>query len=676
MVKNRLKSDSGAMEVERKNLSHFHTVQFYNLPPRGINFMVYNGGLKKLALSRSDASIEVWRVGETPLRERVIFGAPKASVEALVWVGENLLSAGLSGEIVHWNLRTLEPQQTVMVTGSAIWCLDVHGCVVAAGTEEGYLNICRMEEILVYERVFDRQEGRILCCQFSPSGEFLATGSVDTVRVWNVMNGNALHRMTLARIEMNKEITVWSIKYLPDNVVVSADSAGRIIFWDAKLGSLLENYQALKADALCLTVSPEAAKVFVSGTEPVIRTYTQTTLKKDNQPVKKWVKSVEKYFHSHDVKSLAVSGDDTLFSGGVDSHLVIFSPSHRSEIKFAPLLRSACAEITRNRLLLLKYLNHLEIWQLATPKDSHQLQKLLELQSRDAEAIVCATLAPNGQFLLYSTDTQIKMFQFTVGSQPTLTPIKVIPEQFSPCLHMIFSPDSRMIFLVKSRGQVEVFTMTNLDLDHIQTFETGKYIKDLIHLTSVSPCGGFLALAGLCNSVVLWRFDEASGRWKRHISLPKYTNPPTAMQIHPTSKHLVVVYLDGKLIEYDLEELQFTFSIHVQEEILKRPIENLTLDPRDPDIFLLQDEQTVFSVRKVKGELEDDAEDQDSRKKSRKTDKSEEKNRFSTKIIKEAKHLAYLSWLDEDEMVVVKISTDSFLEQLPPPLKIKKFATG
>lgn len=159
-------------------------------------------------------------------------------------------------------------------------------------------------------------------------------------------------------------------------------------------------------------------------------------------------------------------------------------------------------------------------------------------------------------------------------------------------------------------------------------------IKDLIHLVTLG--GKFLALAGLCNSVVVWRFEEGSGRWKRHINLPKYINPPTAMRIHSASQRLVVVYLDGKLIEYDLEELQFTFSVHIQEGSLKRSIMNLALDPRDPNLFILQDEETIFSIRKLQ-EIEEDTENIQERKKVKKTKRLDDKEKFTKKIIRETK---------------------------------------
>ncbi len=71
---------------------------------------------------------------------------------------------------------------------------------LAVGTEEGY--VCLVEvtpEGLEYDRVLDKQEGRILCLSWHPSGDHLATGSSDVVRVWDVESGHPTARMATGR---------------------------------------------------------------------------------------------------------------------------------------------------------------------------------------------------------------------------------------------------------------------------------------------------------------------------------------------------------------------------------------------------------------------------------------------------------------------------------------------
>lgn len=61
---------------------------------------------------------------------------------------------------------------------------------IAVGTEQGYLNIFKVsEDEILFDRFFDKQEGRILCVKFDSTGEFIVTGSTDAIRIWNVESG-------------------------------------------------------------------------------------------------------------------------------------------------------------------------------------------------------------------------------------------------------------------------------------------------------------------------------------------------------------------------------------------------------------------------------------------------------------------------------------------------------
>lgn len=100
-------------------------------------------------------------------------------MEALCWVQERLLSTGLGGALVEWDLETFALKTTTLLTGYAAWCLDVtqDNTLAAVGTEQGYINLFNVEnDDIVYQKIFDKQEGRILCCKFNSTGNVLATG--------------------------------------------------------------------------------------------------------------------------------------------------------------------------------------------------------------------------------------------------------------------------------------------------------------------------------------------------------------------------------------------------------------------------------------------------------------------------------------------------------------------
>lgn len=256
-----------------------------------------------------DATIEIWDMRHAVHMEKAILGLPQYSVEALAWVGNRLFSTGHTGELTEWDLHTLTIKQSVLLTGSASWCMDVNRDedLIAVGTEEGYLNIYQVDDSgLNYVKIFDKQEGRILCCKFDHSGDILATGSVDNIRIWDVKTGHALHRMACGRTESKKETIVWSLAVLKDLTVISGDSRGRITVWDGKLGVQVESFPVLKADVLAVAVNEEETMFCCSGIDPIIKIFQLTPVKKDNQLTYKWIKFIQRTVHDHDIKALQV----------------------------------------------------------------------------------------------------------------------------------------------------------------------------------------------------------------------------------------------------------------------------------------------------------------------------------------------------------------------------------
>lgn len=439
--------------------------------------------------------------------ERTIVGSKKGSIEAICWVGNELLTAGLTGQISHWDLTRSSVRNSLMVTGSSIWCMDSFDTTIAVGTEEGYLNICELDvemESLRYVKILDKQDGRILCCKFDKTGNYLVTGSVDVLRVWDVNSGHVIHKLTTGRTEKKKETVIWSILVLDDLQIASADSRGRLTIWDGKVGAQLESHQCLKADALCLATDDDQQRIFVSGIEPTVCSYNITTIKRDNQEVKRWVKTSSYYSHTHDVKALVVHGQN-LISGGMDGYLCFTTYTNKFYLQYGPLLQKPSATLTDNRMILLKYQNYLELWRLGSTGKSSELMerpmngggdadsktrlslsespvKLIELLSRSQEPLVCASISPNGKWMTYSTAAHIRLFMLQMprvdDEKPELHAIKPhIPDHYSSAAISLFSPDSKQLFLYKTTtGEVTVFELfdENQEIDFKQNISLKK----------------------------------------------------------------------------------------------------------------------------------------------------------------------------------------------------------
>ena len=82
-----------------------HRVRFVEYDPQPIHCLSFHeetSSCIKLALSRGDGSIEIWASydGESDFfKELWVPGRADFSIEALVWCGGRLFSAGLTGKI-------------------------------------------------------------------------------------------------------------------------------------------------------------------------------------------------------------------------------------------------------------------------------------------------------------------------------------------------------------------------------------------------------------------------------------------------------------------------------------------------------------------------------------------------------------------------------------------------
>lgn len=712
-----------------------HNVRFYNLTPRSIQSMAHNKLWHKLAISRNDGSIEIWDTQHASYLEKVIPKSPGNSVEGMIWAGERLFSVGLTGELVEWDLLLLKPRRKQFVTGNAIWCVDINstGTELAVGTEEGYINIFDIDnDQMQYKQLFDKQEGRVLCCKFDRTGEFLVTGSLGAIRIWDVKSGHALHKMTVSRAEKKKEVIVWSLQVLSDFTIISGDSRGQVSVWDGKLATHLESHQVLKADVLAVAVNEEENLLMCSGIEPIIRIYAKTKIKREDMEYYCWVKYLQRSVHDNDVKALVCAGD-RIFSGGMDGYLGISSASKRSSTisKYGPFLKNPCVAVsTKNRLLLLRYTNYFEVWKLGSTDGRPQLvaptedeneneneneneeskheskeperrmlaldsapEKLLEFKSKNDEPIICATISPDSQWLCYSTQKSIRLFRFlpaVSGEHATqLARVKGLPEQFVTASHIIFSSDSKRLFLVHPTTlQIHIFSIVNngsTELDFVESIETSKQIKDVINLFAVSECGTYIVVAGADRTIAVWSLFQGK-HFKHHLNMPRYSAITTALAIHANAPRLVAAFSDGKIIEYDLEEMCFTCSEreYFVENAATHCVSNVLLDSRNSKNIVLHNDAYLYVLEKVantNGETEHDNEDAEATgkqvgKKLKRVVSDNKVSGLRLKFKKSYEHLISLCWLSTDELVAVGVNPVTLIEQLPDAFKQKKFGAA
>ncbi|CAG9829555.1 unnamed protein product [Diabrotica balteata] len=658
-----------------------HNIRFYNPEPQAIRCMKIQNSTKKLALCRTDATIEIWNLQNTWFLERTI--APSTdnfSIEDVVWCDNRLFSVGLHGLLIEYNLSKLCIENRWAVTGEAAFCLDINktGSKIAIGTEQGYLNIFTVNKDGVYfEKFLDKQEGRIMCLKFDATGDFIASGSIDAIRIWNVQSGHAIHKMTTGRAENNKPTIVWCIDITDDFTVITGDSRGKLSFWDGKVGSQIESYQSHKADILTITLSSDQSSLYCAGVDPNITSYQKVTIKGGTQ---KWVRSIQRKIHEHDVNSLVLL-DNKLYSGGADSYLACSYHPPKTLLKLPPLLQNPCAQVaSSSNYLLLKFSKHIEIWSLGKSKNvdvsfrgliplKEEPKKLLELKrvtknydgEEDKEGIISCAISNNGKWIIYSTAKGVNLFQFIHDEEtPNLIKVDDLENKNIPCLLVAFAPNNSQLIACQNTGNIVIYRLLDQRVSISQVIQ---FVGDIE------------------SNIVVFQWNAKKQEWIHHCKLPKYRCPPTAMAIHPSSTNLVVVYSDCKLIEYSIVKKHFTsFSKDFENSEWKSrpyPIRNVAFDPRRENIIILQDDSNIIIINKEKETTGKKQKEPKVLKKyfadikgNGSLDVSKE---FNFNSIKKYKHLAYLEWLHEDELVVIEVHPLNIITQLLPAFEQHKF---
>ncbi|KAJ3664081.1 hypothetical protein Zmor_008279 [Zophobas morio] len=662
-----------------------HNVRFYKPKPKAVYCMAMQPHNKKLALSRADASLEIWNLTQTPFIERTIASSTENfSIEGLAWCDSRLFSVGLHGLLIEYDLYKLEVKSRAVVTGEAAFCLDINKdkSRIAIGTEQGYLNIFQIqEEEVFFEKFLDKQEGRILCLKFDHSGEYIVSGSLDALRIWSVRTNQALHKMITGRAEHNKPTIVWCLTITQDFSIISGDSRGVLTVWDGKVGAQLESYQSHRADILSLCLSEDEESLYCAGVDPNIVNYVRVKVKDDSQ---KWVRSVQRKTHDHNVRALALDGNK-LYSSGVDGYLACSYPP-KTLSKFAPILQAPCVTLcSKARYVMLQYPKFIEVWTLGEsegekdkrtgmftvdkrPQKLVLVQKVVKVDDNDRkEGILCATMSDDGGLILYSTRLGVRLLKLVREElQLKLVPVETEGWGEVPCLGAIFA-QSRVI-VAPNVGGLQVVEIANDRAVVTQTINTQSEMEDTIALLGVSGDSQFLVGGEVKGNVAVWTLKN--NHYVSYCKVPKYKSPPTALGIHPKVPNLVVAYSDEHVIEFDLSRRELTkFSRSLSKSPPKSlasrgsAIRSVAFDPRADRTILLQDDDSVIVIDKEKTI--------DNKNKSPKVQKIEEgakSQQFDCRSVKKHKHLVHLGWVSQDELVAVEVNPVSLTEHLPPCL--------
>ncbi|XP_061163479.1 U3 small nucleolar RNA-associated protein 4 homolog [Saccostrea echinata] len=666
-----------------------HRVRFFEYQPKAIQSIVYGKEVNKVALSRSDGCIEIWDVANDWYQEKIIPGSESKSIETLCWQGKRLYSAGLDGDVVEYDLKKLEPKATASSNAGPVWCLttDSNGKFLAAGTEEGCIVLFDTDyNSLQYYRSFDKQEGRILSIAWNTSLEVILTGGVDNMRLWSVKSGHAVQRMTLGRVEKNKETIVWCVAILSDMTLVSGDSRGRTIFWNGKQGTQIKSFQNHQADVLCLAVHENEKQVFSSGVDPKVVQFQYTTTSQESD-WNMWVRTSVWYQHTHDVRALAITGRD-IVSGGVDTNLQLNRlGKEKNKQKIRAITMHQLVGVAKDRnALLLQYPDYLELWRLGntrktSDKDGEMLpeevspQKLIQLKTKDGQHISCSAISSRANWISYSDIDGVKLYKIEMDDSESISPavsMKKIKKSLPPfsAHRLVFTADEKFLVIATSCQKIVVISLEEDSVSIYHSWED--FTEESIHLLSASPDSKLVAVADLSYKVSVIGLESK----EVVCQLPSYRSTVTAMTFTSDSGKLITAHADQKIYEFDIHKREY--SDWCREVCNSFPdawtrrhqkIFCISTSPRYPDKiffcdldkFFILDKTQPFPDRKTKPF------DLVARPNSSKVTAFHVCTRF--------RYLIHMDFVKDDWVVMVERTKLAMMESLPMALQQKKFGT-
>ncbi|XP_059523627.1 U3 small nucleolar RNA-associated protein 4 homolog isoform X5 [Myotis daubentonii] len=649
-----------------------HRVRFFNYVPSGIRCVAYNNQSNRLAVSRTDGTVEIYNLSANYFQEKFFPGHESRATEALCWAkGQRLFSAGLNGEIIEYDLQALNIKYSMDAFGGPIWSMAASpsGSQLLVGCEDGSVKLFQINpDKIQFERNFDRQKSRILSLSWHPSGTHIAAGSIDCISVFDVKSGSAIHKMLVDRQYMGvskRKCIIWGVAFLSDGTVISVDSAGKVQFWDSATGTLVKTHLVANADVQSIAVSDQEDS-FVVGTAEGTVFHFQLVSVTSNSSEKQWVRTKPFQHHTHDVRTVAHS-PTALISGGTDTHLVIRPLMEKVEVKnYDAALRKitfphrrliSCSK--KRQLLLFQFSHHLDLWRLGSTVATGKTSGKFLVPGKHGDTL---PLSKDADHLLHLK-----------------TKVSKMPAFLRSAVQILFSEDSTKLFVASNQGSLHIIRLLEGSFKHLHTFQAQSGTVESMCLLAVSPDGNWLAASGTSAGVHVYNVK----RLKLHCTVPAYNFPVTALAIAPKTNNLVIAHSDQQIFEYSIPDKQYTeWSRTIQKQgfhylWLQRdtPITHISFHPKRPMHILLHDAYMFCIIDKSLPLPNDKTLLYNPLPPTNESDVIRRRTAHAFKISKRYKPLLFMDLLDERTLVAVERPLDDIIAQLPPPIKKKKFGT-
>ncbi|XP_005101778.1 U3 small nucleolar RNA-associated protein 4 homolog [Aplysia californica] len=651
-----------------------HHVRFFNCQPQTINCICHDSTSQRVAVSRSDGSVEILGTQDNWIQELVLPGSSDASVEALAWAQGRLFAAGLGGNIVELDMVTQSAKETVSSNAGPVWCLTTNAAQdqLAAGTEDGCVVLFDVSGELQYLRGFGKQEGRILSIAWYETEveSMIVTGGVNNIRQWSVKSGQPLSRMTFGR-KFQKDTIVWCVAVTQDFTIISGDSRGIVTFWNGKESTQIKTFHCHKADVLGLCLSEDEQTVYSSGVDAALYQFS-LYLADPASERKRWVQQLLHSRHTHDVRALAYR-DGCVASGGVDAVLQVAKlKGKRSVWDVDPFPATGLVNVASDKnLVQLQYPTYVEVWRLGAANQPEEEARgilpltkkpvrLLQLKARSDRRVLCSAVSP-AALVAFSDTKGVRLFQLNLKNDDSSVPDVSLTRV--PC--GLLEPARLMTFTSSGQALVAVSTSGSLQVVDVSTGRVKHTVKSVsaspIHRLSASPNGSHFATATTDHGIHV--YSAATGQ---HVcSCPVQKSQVSALAFSPHSPSLVIAYSNHSIYEFDVDQREYTPWSRANSSLFQqnwlRPmssVRQITFSPHRPDLVVFHTDAILCVLDK-----------------SKTVDKGTSSTPKMENIRKCCKYKYLLSaqYLSDGMLVAVEYTPPAVEENLPPSLKQKRF---
>ena len=549
-----------------------------------------------------------------------------------------------------------------------------------------------------------------------PKGFNIAVGCSDsTVRIIDVESGHCTLRISIDKVGRDDTL-VWDVKFLSDFTVVTGSSTGKTQFWNGQYGTLKHNYQSHLADVLTLVLNEDENILYASGMDTKV-----VQFKKVNDDNVVWVQCQGVRAHTHDVKSLTVASGDTLFSGGVDTELIMYntdsfdlsnttrySPfsSWSDRLKYAASSNTLMYQNTtslkfwmitpkRNQMSSSNTCSpdkdairsQLSICQSPTPSDSNiSLPSLassvesdllissglpvnfLEIKASTVDHILSSALSSDGKMVVFSS--RYKTWVYYIASAVCISSSDMTAHSIA------ISPDNSMIVLgLADGGLVKAKLTSSLDRCTDIVFETvykqKNKLSSIFSMVQYSPCGKYLLT--LNRKFRMFLFDALS--MACIAKLPRLDDYRTPHAIFDPSLPLLYIFASSnkELYTYNIKEESLTSSLTLPKyrhsEKILGCTNGFSVLCKPQKHFIVYDINNLLLIR--------DNDDKTPFLKIGRAGKKRPRESISLpyKMINNYKDIVFITPLQCGELLIVEKPWTDVLSCLPNSLQRKKYAT-